>query len=110
MLFGSKIPCVKVLNHHDEICADVPEFGGAMPAIFQMEVNFHALIAAFRSGTGIVDSFPFLAVPGRRVIETGVTVKRNAACSAVLRFGAGRRTGAGCTVHQRAAELGILAV
>lgn len=70
-----------------------------MFAMFQMEINFHALITAFGSGTGVVDFLPLLTVPWRRVVEAGVSVKGDAAGSAVLRFGTGRRTGAGRAVH-----------
>ena len=99
-----------MLDHHNHIGANVPEFRGTMSAIFQMEVNFYPFIATLGSGTGVVDILPLLTVSWRHVIETWVAVKGNAASSAVLRLGTRRRTGAGCTVHQRAAELGILAV
>lgn len=95
-------------KHHDEIRANVPEFGGVMFTCFKKIVNFKAFIAAFRGSSGIINGFPFVAVTGRRVVKADIGLQRDTASSAVFGGRTGSLAGTSSTRRQRAAKFSVL--
>ncbi len=96
-----------MLEHQDQVKADIPEFGGAVPAEFQEGIHLNPLVATFRRSPFVVHGLPLIASPRRRSIETDVGFHRNGTGSAELGIGTGMFTGADTTIIQRATEFGI---
>ena len=96
-----------MLEHQDQVEADIPEFGGAVPAEFQEGIHLNPLVATFRRSPFVVHGLPLIAFSRRRSIETDVGFHRNGTGSAELGIGTGMFTGADTTIIQRATEFGI---
>ena len=95
-------------QHHDQVEADIPEFGGMVLAGLKEIIQFDPFVAAFRGSALVVHQMPLIATPWRRGIQTDVGFHGNGTGSAILGGRAGGFTGASTIVIQRAAKLRVL--
>ena len=66
-----------MLEHQDQVEADIPELGGTVLADFQKGIEFNLLVTAFRRSALVVHSFPFITTAGWRSVETDVGFHRD---------------------------------
>ena len=104
------LPLGEMLEHQNQIEANVPKFSGTVLAEFQERIHLNPLVTTFRGCAFVVHGLPLIASPRRRSIETDVGFHRNGTGSAELGIGTGMFTGADSAIIQRAAEFGIQTV
>jgi len=97
-----------MLEHQDQVKADIPELGGTVFADFQKGIKFNLLVTAFRRSALVVHVFPFITAAGRRSVETNVGFHRDGESSSIFGVRAWVLTGANAAVIQRATEFGML--